>query len=355
MGVKAAWIDDGHGSPGWIYRWTTSTWFSRLIMGVIIFAGVLVGLETSQWVVEHYGGWLYGLDKVVIAIFTVEVAMKIWVGFHYGEEGERRAVEGDGQRGWWRRRWVRVRAFFSEPWNVFDFVIVVVSIIPLVGAGTLYLRMARLFRILRLVRIIPTLPQAHVATVWGARRAFIYILFLLALVFYMFSVAGVFLFGANDPVHFGDLRLSMLSLFRVVTLEGWTEVMYVQLYGCDVVGFGRLEHLCTDPESFPILAPLYFVSFILVGSIIFLNMFIGVIVTAMDDAARQARERQLYEAAELAMKADTEEDEGAKEAMRALRMHLMMAEGKLGVLKDVATNDERGAGEAEDMAEETMS
>lgn len=337
-----------------IYRITASREFGHFIMGVIIVAGVLVGFETSKEIVEQYSQLLYTLDLAIIVLFTIEVAFKLWTGFHYGEEGQRQVMvpteekpdvtwSDNRQRWlgqWFQIRWARIRRFFQEPWNIFDFAIVALSFIPIIGSGVLYLRLARLFRILRLVRIIPTLPQAHIATVWGARKAFVYILFLMALIFYMYGIAGVFLFEGNDPVHFGDLRLSVLSLFRVVTLEGWTNVMYTQMYGCDVFGYGTMEHLCRSPESFPLLAPLYFVSFILIGSIIFLNMFVGIIVTAMDDAARTARERQVYDALNFADEnSDSPEEtrEKPEEALKALDLHLTVAEGKLEVLREIAT------------------
>ena len=290
-----------------IYDAVQSERFGHVIMAVIVLAGVLVGLETSMYVMEHYGQVLRVFDKVIVSIFAVEVLMKLWTGFHYAEDGERRVMRPpQGRtvsrrvRHRWRRfrkrRRRRVKRFFKEPWNVFDFLIVVAALLPIVGSGAVFLRLARIFRILRLIRIIPTLPQAHVATVWSARRAFVYIMFLMGLLFYMYAVAGVFLFRENDPVHFGDVYTALLSLFRVVTLEDWTDVMYTQMHGCDVFGFGTMEHLCTSPNAMPFISPIFFVSFIMFGTMIFLNMFVGIIVTAMDDATRTARENEIREA-----------------------------------------------------------
>ena len=84
----------------------------------------------------------------------------------------------------------------------------------------------------------------------------------------------------------------MLSLFRVVTLEDWTDIMYTQILGCDVYGFHQLDHLCTTPEAHPTLAAFYFISFILLGTMIVLNLFVGVIMSAMQEAQEDALREQ---------------------------------------------------------------
>ena len=76
----------------------------------------------------------------------------------------------------------------------------------------------------------------------------------LALLFYVYGVAGVFLFGRNDPAHFGKLGVAMLTLFTVVTLEGWADLMYRQIYGCDPTGEGTAAALCRMPEAQPLVA-----------------------------------------------------------------------------------------------------
>lgn len=101
-----------------------------------------------------------------------------------------------------RFRLRRVSTFLKEPWNLFDLSIVVAVFLPLAGPGLVYLRLARIFRIMRLIRIIPTLPQAHVATIWSARQAFVYIAFLMSVLFSIYAVAGVFLFREAGSLHF---------------------------------------------------------------------------------------------------------------------------------------------------------
>lgn len=120
-----------------------------------------------------------------------------------------------------------------------------------------------------------------------------YIGILLSVIFYIYATMGVFLFRYNDPVHFGNLQLSLLSLFRIVTLEDWTDIMYINMYGCDhaIWGYGA-QAGCTNPTAFGFGAVLYFVSFVLMGTMIVLNLFIGVIMNSMDEAKRDARDHR---------------------------------------------------------------
>ncbi len=237
--------------------------FNHFIIAVIIFAGILVGAETYPGVMREYGDLLHLLDSIVLWIFVAEVVMKM------GAEG--------------RRPW----RYFYDNWNVFDFIIVAICFVPAGGQYALVLRMARLFRVLRLVRFIPRL-QILVTALLKSLPSMVYVSMLLSLLFYMYAVAGTFLFAQNDPVHFGTLHQSMLSLFRIVTLEDWTDIMYTAIHGCDVYGFGFKEHLCTAPQAFPVIGPLYFVSFVLIGTMIVLNLFIGVIMSGMDEATAEA-------------------------------------------------------------------
>jgi voltage-gated sodium channel len=95
----------------------------------------------------------------------------------------------------------------------------------------------------------------------------------------------VFIFGANDPVHFGALPIAMLTLFRVVTGEDWTDVMYIAMNGCD--GYSYPEGACTASEAMPVFGAIYFVTFMLLGAMIFLNLFIGVILSGMEEASEE--------------------------------------------------------------------
>ncbi len=236
--------------------------FQNFITGIIVLAGVVVGLETHPPLIEQYGTFLHILNDLILWIFVVEVIIKV------GAEG--------------RRPW----RYFLDPWNVFDFIIVAVCFMPVNAQYVAVLRLARLLRVLKLVRALPKL-QVLVSALLKSIPSMGYVALLLGMLFYVYSVAAVFLFGGNDPVHFGNLAIAMLSLFRVVTGEDWTDVMYIQMWGCDQYGYDGMMELCTQPMSYPVFGALFFVSFMLLGAMVILNLFIGVIMSGMDEAEKE--------------------------------------------------------------------
>lgn len=258
--------------PAWartLNRWVYAPWFRHGILGVILLAAVVVGLETSPYLMAHYGTLLKTLDAVILWIFVAEAALKI-------AQHER----------WWYR-------YFRDPWNLFDFFIVVVCFIPTEDAHyAAILRLARILRALRLVTAIPRL-QLLVSCLLKSIPSMGYVSVLLGLLFYVYGVAGVFLFRDNDPVHFGDLGTSLLTLFRVVTLEDWTDVMYTQMYGSDVFPPEGAHDVTMTPNATPLLGAAYFVTFVLFGTMIVLNLFIGVIINSMEEA-QDERQKQEY-------------------------------------------------------------
>jgi voltage-gated sodium channel len=229
--------------------------FQHFITVVILLAGALVGVETSPAALAAYGGVLHALDTIVLGIFVVEIAIKL---------------AAEGARPW---------RYFKDPFNVFDFTIVAASLLPFGGQYVTVLRLLRLLRVLRLVHALPQL-QILVSALLKSIPSMLYVGVFLALLFYVYGVAGVFLFGQNDPARFGALDTAMLTLFTVVTLEGWADLMYTQLHGCT-----PSEAWCRAPEAHPVVAPVYFVSFVLFGTMIVLNLFIGVIMNSMQQAA----------------------------------------------------------------------
>jgi voltage-gated sodium channel len=254
-------------------RVTQSPAFQHFITAMILVAGALVGIETSPGLVDRYGELLHALDRVVLGVFVLEIVVKL-------------AAEG-------RRPW----RYFHDPFNVFDFSIVAVSLLPFTGQYLTVLRLLRLLRVLRLVHAVPQL-QILVSALLKSIPSMLYVGVFLALLFYVYGVAGVFLFGQNDPARFGALDTAMLTLFTVVTLEGWADLMYTQLHGCEVS-----ELWCTAPEAHPVVAPAYFVSFVLFGTMIVLNLFIGVIMNSMQQAAQ---ENERAEVARLGQSASPE-------------------------------------------------
>jgi voltage-gated sodium channel len=232
--------------------------FQNFTIGVILFASVLVGLETNKTLVAEYGTWLKLFDRVVLTIFTIEILLKI-------------AAEG-------RRPW----RFFLDGWNVFDFVIVGICFLPLQTQFMAVLRLVRILRVLRLVSVLPRL-QLLVGALLKSMPSIGYVALLLSIHFYIYAVLGVFLWGENDPMRFGSLPLTFLTLFQCVTMEGWVDIMHTQMWGCSQFAQSGMEALCTASRGMPIVAPIYFISFIVFGTMIILNLFIGVMMNSLQE------------------------------------------------------------------------
>lgn len=239
--------------------------FNAFILWVIVAAGILVGVQTYHDAVAPYENLLETFDFLILLIFTIEVMMKI-------------LANADNPLN-----------YFKDSWNVFDFLIVAVcwlaNVFPEINAG--FFAVVRLARVLRVLRLVHALPQLKmlINAMLKSIPSMGYVGVLLLLLFYIYGAMGVFLFGKNDPLHFGTLHTAMLSLFRVSTLEGWTEIMYINMFGCNDPKWGYgAESGCNNPEQHGTAAVIYFVSFVLIGTMIVLNLFIGVIMNAMDEA-----------------------------------------------------------------------
>ena len=238
--------------------------FQRSIIAVILFASILVGMQTYKDFATRHATIIEFLDAIVLGIFTIEIIIKI-------------LAEGS-----------RPMNYFRNPWNLFDFLIVAACLLepllPINGAFLPVIRLARILRVLRLVSVIPKL-QILVGCLLKSLPSMFYVTILLFLLFYAYGAMAVFLYGENDPIHFCNLQTAMLSLFRVVTLEDWTDIMYINMYGSDAYGYtsGDMLEWQPLPSSSPVGAALFFVSFVLIGTMVVLNLVIGVIMSSMDD------------------------------------------------------------------------
>jgi voltage-gated sodium channel len=231
--------------------------FRYFILGVILVSGIIVGIETYPSFYQSHHSLLHAIDRIIISIFAIEITLKILA---------------KGTRPW---------DFFKDPWNVFDFIIVGVCFIP--GIDTHYVAVLRLARVLRVFRVISIFPklQLLVNALLKSIPSMGYVIVLLALIFYIYAVMGTFLFGIKDPVHFGNLHISMITLFKVLTLEGWTDIMNVQFYGTN----DPMAEYNSKPISYG--SVIYFVSFILLGAMIVMNLFIGVIMNSMQESHQE--------------------------------------------------------------------
>ena len=173
--------------------------FQAFIVAVIVVNAVLVGLETSPQLLAEYQAVFDFLNTAVIVIFVVELAICLVAYLP------------------------RPQRFFADGWNLFDFVIVALSLLPSVGSFATVARVARLLRVLRILSVFPDL-RLIVGTMLRSLSSMGSVIILLALVVYVYAVLGYNLFSGTDPAHWGDLGLSVRTLFEVLTLEGWLEL-----------------------------------------------------------------------------------------------------------------------------------
>lgn len=275
--------------------------FTRFILGTILVAAAVVGLETYPALMERHGAILHWIDRAIVAIFVVEAILKM-------------AAHG---RRFWR--------YFADPWNGFDFTIVVLCLIPAVGPYAAIARLARVLRALRLVTAVPKL-QIIVNSLLKGLPSMGYVGLLLLLLFYVYAVLGVFLFRANDPLHFADLQTALITMFRVVTLEDWTDVLYIAMHGsANYVGYGEMNHTGIDAVSAaqPVKAAIFFVSFVLLGTVVILNLVIGVIISSMQEAQHEREQQILREAKRQGMAI------GVADEIRLLEHELASLAGRL--------------------------
>ena len=250
-------------------RIVAAPWFTKSILVAIALTGILSGLETYQAFrgPDTLGRTVDFLQHAVLAVFVIEIVLRIG---SYGEHP-------------WR--------YFQRGWNLFDFFIVALCLLPL---STEYVVVLRLLRTLRLFTALHGL-QIMLSGLLRSIPSLGYVGLLLLLHFYIYAVIGTFLFGDNDPIRFGSLHTTMLSLFQVLTLEGWNDILTTQYHGSEVgydEAWKQLASAGGDRVSVarPVAAAVYFVSFILIGTMIMLNLFTGVIIRSMEEAHIEAAE-----------------------------------------------------------------
>lgn len=210
--------------------------FRNFIMVLIILNGITMGMETSKRLAADYGSFFEWFNVFVITAFTIEVLLRIYIN--------------------------RL-AFFKDPWSLFDFFIVAISLVP-ASVGFEILRILRVLRLLRLISIVPQMRKITVALV-KVIPGILSIAGLLSLFFYIFAIMSTKLFGEHFPEWFGSLGGSFYTLFQIMTLESWS------------MGIVR-----PVMEEFP-LAWLFFVPFIFLATFIIVNLIIAIVVDAMNE------------------------------------------------------------------------
>lgn len=228
-------------------RIAAAPWFHWGIVAIIVANGVVIGLDTSATLTERFHPWFKAANQLFLGIFVLEAAIKIV------------AVHPHPSR------------YFKDGWNLFDFTIIVVSLLPATGELATLARLARLLRVLRLVSALPEL-RLIVTTLARSIPSMFNVVWLMSIIFYIYAVAGYHLFHDVDPTHWRTLGIALITLFRIVTLEDWTDVMYAAME----------QHWW---------AWAYFVSFVVVGTFVVINLFIAVVLNNLDEAkAERLRE-----------------------------------------------------------------
>lgn len=224
----------------------SSKLFQGIVIAVILISALLIGAKTHNLSANAIAVLLL-LDIAVTVFFAIEISIRFLAC-------------------------PDKKVFFKSGWNIFDTVIVIGSLIPSGGSGVLLARLLRVFRVLRLVSMVPELRLLINALLKAIPRMG-YIALLMFVIFYIYAAIGSMLFHTINEVLWGDVSISMLTLFRVATFEDWTDVMY--------------ETMAVHPLSW-----IYYLTFIFLTAFIFLNMMVGTVLEVMSQEHEQFRAEQ---------------------------------------------------------------
>lgn len=253
----------------------------RCITCLIIINSITLGLEANPEMIEAYGTLLFAIDKTILFIFTAELLVKLY------------AYRFD---------------FFTSGWNNFDFIIVAIAWIPTGGTFSIF-RALRILRVFRLFSVVPQMRRVLTALL-SSIPGMLSVVGILTLIFYVCAVLATKLFGHHpDPQlqeWFGCISASLYTLFQIMTLESWS------------MGIVR-----PTMEIYP-LSWIFFLPFIIVTSFAVLNLFIGIIVDAMQSAQHEPRQTDKTE-----MKQFTHQE------IESLHMKFDLMQQELASLKDV--------------------
>ena len=217
--------------------------FQHFILAVIIVGAIVIGVETSATLTARYGQIIVVVEMLIQAIFVAEIATRMLA------------------------YWPRPAAFFHNGWNVFDFAVVAASLLPQAGAFAVVARLARLLRVTRVVSAFPEL-RLIVGTMVRSIPSMGHVIVLLSLLLYVYAVIGFHFYREADPAHWGSLGAALLTLFQILTLEGWVEIQDAVL------------------GAYP-LAWMYFSSFVLLAVFVVVNLFIAVVINNLESVKHE--------------------------------------------------------------------
>lgn len=218
--------------------------FEYFIIVLILASGGILGLRTVPHIADQFGGAMTLGNRIILAIFIVEALLKML------------ALSPKPQR------------YFKDGWNIFDFTIIVFSLVPATGAFAMIARLGRLLRVLRLISTIEDLRLIVAALVKSIPNVG-HILMLMSIIVYIYAIVGYQLFHEHDPEHWRNIGIAVLTLFEIITLEGWVDV--------------NAKAMELNPYAW-----VYFVSFVIVGTFVVVNLFIAVVINNLDRAKEEA-------------------------------------------------------------------
>jgi voltage-gated sodium channel len=252
--------------------------FQHFILAVIVLGAIVIGVETSAALTARYGAVIRALEMLIQTIFVAEIAIRV---LSY---------------------WPRPVAFFRSGWNVFDFAVVAASVLPQAGAFAMVARLARLIRVTRIVSAFPEL-RLIIGTMVRSIPSMGHVIVLLSLLLYVYAVLGFHFFREVDPGHWATLGAALLTLFQMLTLEGWVEI--------------QAAVLPRHPWAW-----IYFTSFVFVAVFVVVNLFIAVVINNLEsvkheqqiDADRQHPHHDVLQAIEAVKDRLTELEEQLRAA-----------------------------------------
>lgn len=240
-----------------LYLIRSNKFFELFVIGIIIFSALVIGVKTYD-VPIHVSRGIIFLDWFITVFFMVEITIRFL---------------GEPQK----------KYFFKSGWNIFDTLIVVVSLIPIDDSEmALVGRLVRIFRVLRMVSIIPELRRL-LTSLLKALPQLGYVALLMFIIFYIYGAIGSMFFSTINEFLWGDIAASMLTLFRIMTFEDWTDVMYETM------------------EVYP-LSWIFHISFIFLAAFAFLNMIIGIVVNVLEAEHQKEREEKALAEGEPSLK-----------------------------------------------------
>ena len=225
-------------------RFVESRQFQLFIITLIILNAVLIGVETSHEIMLEHGTWLRQMNTTFQVLFVIEILLRIGAC------------------------WPRPGRFFRDGWNLFDFTIVAVAMLPATGS---FATVARLARVLRVVRIVSVAPELRliISTMLRSIPSMLHVILLMALLIYIYAIMGFHMFSKVDPEHWGTLKESLMTTFELLTLDGWIE----------------LQNRVIEERPW---GWLYFASYIVINVFVVVNLFIAVVLNNLETERRMA-------------------------------------------------------------------